>query len=136
MEETPDRSPLLDAAEFLDPAIATAIFEKNPDAILIVNGKGQIVRANERVELLFGYHRSEMRGQAIEMLIPENIREKHKHHRSKFAEDPRPRSMGLGLELSARRKDGTAIPVEINLSPVTSVNGPLTLATIRRKASA
>jgi PAS domain S-box-containing protein len=106
-------------------------FEGSPDGILVVDGDGVIQRANARAEVLFGYEASELEGAKVEKLVPEAVRGAHQHHRDRYVGDPHARPMGIGLELRARRKDGTLIPVEISLSPIDAGGGRLTLATIR-----
>ena len=94
------------------------LLESAPDAMIIVNGQGEIMTVNNQALTMFGYERSEMHGQKIEMLLPEAVRRQHEGHRSSFAASPDVRPMGVGLELEARRKNGDVFPVEISLSPV------------------
>jgi len=101
------------------------------EAMLIVDRDGLIVLANPPVERLFGYQRSELIGQPMEILMPERFREKHLGQRSDYLREPRPRSMGIGMELRARRRDGTEFPVEVSLSPLKTDRGlMLVMATI------
>jgi PAS domain S-box-containing protein len=93
----------------------------------MVDGAGRIVRTNARLAQMFGYERQEIDGQPLETLLPERLRIAHAHHRRGFFSDPRVRPMGYGLELTARRKDGTEFPVEISLSFVESEQGLLAL---------
>ncbi len=82
-------------------------------------------------EKLFGYEREELLGQPIEMLIPEEARERHVHHRDQYWSHPATRPMGTGLDLHGRRKDGSHFPVEISLSPVESDDTFYVTAVIR-----
>lgn len=108
-----------------------ALFEAAPDAIIIVNDEGRIVLANSQTETLFGYSRDELLGQTIECLLPERFRGAHQRHRTNYVENPHTRPMGIGLELYARRRDGTEFPTEISLSPVQTKSGLLVTAIIR-----
>lgn len=115
------------------PAIGAALFEQSPDSIVLVNNKGIIRLVNPRTEFLFGYHRKEMIGKEVEILMPEPYRPRHKIHFAKFWEDPSMRSMGIGMKLEAMHKSGSPFPVEIKLSPVsTQEYGQLAIAIIRR----
>jgi len=107
------------------------LLESAPDAMIIIDDHGKIAVVNGQTELMFGYERQDLLGQPIEMLLPERLRERHVGHRQSFASDPRLRPMGPGLELVARRKDGSEFPVEISLSPVHAVGGRFVSSVIR-----
>jgi len=70
-------------------------------------------------------------GQEIELLLPEALHDRHLSHRARYAHDPKLRPMGIGMELHARRKDGSVFPVDISLSPVTSASGSFVSSVIR-----
>ena len=107
------------------------LFENSPDAIILVNQAGRIVRVNAQVDALFGYTRDELEGQSVETLMPERYRAHHGGDLAGYFAAPRTRAMGAGLELFARRKDGSEFPVDIMLSPLKTDEGNHALAVIR-----
>ncbi len=104
--------------------------EAAPNAMIMIDRKGSIAFANAQSEILFGYSRRELVGQNIEMLVPERFRGKHAAYREGYFEQPKTRPMGGGRDLFGLRKDGTEIPVEIGLNPITAVEGAFVLASI------
>src|SRR5579862_2735225 len=111
--------------------LSASVVEAIPDAVAAVNQQGVIIQVNSQTEKLFGYTRGELIGQRIEMLVPERQRPQHDQHRDEFHRQPKIRRMGSGLDLTGRRRDGTEVPVEISLSPVTTADGMIVLSVIR-----
>ena len=107
------------------------LLESAPDAIVIVDQSGTIVLVNARAEQLFGYSREELMGEPVEILLPKALGPRHLTHREGFIAEPRVRAMGEGLDLRARRKDGTEFAAEISLSPMRTESGLLISAGIR-----
>ena len=108
-----------------------SLFEFSPDAIIVTDEAGRIAEVNGRVSQFFGYERSELTGQPVEILIPERFRKVHPAHRADYGAEPHTRPMGAGLELYGRRKDGTEFPADIMLSPVNTGSGKVVLAVVR-----
>jgi PAS domain S-box-containing protein len=104
-------------------ATTRSLFENAPPGILTADPAGRIVNVNATALGLFGYTREEMTGSPVEMLLPEAMREAHVGHRAGYAMRPHARPMGQGLDLVARRKDGTEFPVEISLGFVAEHQG-------------
>jgi PAS domain S-box-containing protein len=107
------------------------IVESAPDATVIVDHHGRIVLVNSQLERLFGYTRAELLMQPVEILVPDGLRERHASIRTAYLASPRYRSMGAGLEIVARRKDGVELPVEISLGPLATDEGTMVSAAIR-----
>jgi PAS domain S-box-containing protein len=98
---------------------------------VFVRQDGRIALVNRQAESLFGYTRQEFLGQPIEVLVPAQLRSAHVSHRADFEAHPRIRPMGAGLDLSARRKDGSEFAAEISLSPIKTDHEFFILAAIR-----
>lgn len=105
--------------------------EAAPDAIVVVNREGRIVMLNQLTETMFGYKREEMLNQKVELLVPDRFRSVHVGHRDGYFRTPKTRPMGLGQELSGRRKDGSEFPIEISLSPLEAEQENLVISIIR-----
>jgi PAS domain S-box-containing protein len=108
-----------------------ALLEAAPDAMVVVNQEGRIVLLNLQAEKEFGYHRDELLGQKVTNLIPEGFAERLIADGLRSAEDALAQQIGTGIELVARRKDGSGFPIELMLSPLESAEGTLVTAAIR-----
>jgi PAS domain S-box-containing protein len=102
-----------------------------PDAMVVVNQQGTMVMVNQQAEAAFGYTRSELLAQPLEILLPERFRGVHTTHREQYISAPRPRPMGVGLPLFGRKKDGSEFPVDISLAPLSLDGTPHAVAAIR-----
>src|SRR5262245_9011030 len=115
----------------LSQTLERELLEFAPDAVVGGDERGEIQLVNSRTETVFGYGRGELIGRPVETLVPTGIRPDHVGHRDRYFDAPRTRPMGAGLDLYARRKDGTEFPCEISLSTVATDHGMMALATIR-----
>jgi len=120
-----------DSGEQARPTDLGGLLEAAPDAMVVINQLGTIVLVNAQTEKVFGYARTELLGSSVEVLVPEGLREVHRKHRAQYVREPHVRSMGSGLDLMARRKDGTEFPVEISLAPMAADDGLLISAAVR-----
>jgi PAS domain S-box-containing protein len=118
-------------ADHASQSLEREFLEFAPDAVIGVDETGEIKLVNSRTKAVFGYTRDELIGESVEMLVPENLRPTHVGHRDGYFDAPRTRPMGAGLDLYARRKDGSEFPCEISLSAVATDNGMMALAAIR-----
>ena len=123
--------PLVGRAMNLDDLVAATLFESAPDGQVIVDADGIIVLANSKADEMFDWPAGSMIGHPIEDLVPERFRQVHAADRADYHGQPHARPMGLGMELRARRRDGSEFPVEISLSPIQTERGLLVIAAVR-----
>jgi PAS domain S-box-containing protein len=108
----------------------TAIFNKSPYGKLVIDREGVITAVNEQAIALFGYERSELVRNSMEMLLPDRYRGEHVAKRAGFDARPSARVMGKGRDLTGLRKDGVEFPLEIALTPFETSKGLMTCAAI------
>lgn len=118
------------------PALLHRFLDTAAEAIVIVDSRGKIVFFNRRATFLFGWLSDEIIGQDIEILLPDNLKDRHTAHRKGFMSEPYTRAMGANMDLQGRHKDGTTFPVLIDLHPEMGADGTYVRAAIRRKAPA
>jgi PAS domain S-box-containing protein len=106
------------------------LLESAPTGIVVIDDSGKITRINASAEKLFGYDRSELMGKNIEVLVPDAKRGGHRKLRQDYMRSPEARPMGMGRDLSGRRKDGSEFAVEIGLNPVSLNSAQGILATV------
>ena len=107
------------------------LLEAAPDAMVVVNQGGDIVLLNFQAEKQFGYPRDELLGQKVKNIIPEGFAERLIADDLRSAEDASAQQIGTGIELIARRKDGSEFLIELMLSPLESAEGIVVIAAIR-----
>ncbi len=93
-----------------------AVFNYATIGMVITDSAGLIRKFNHCAEDQFKYKESEVIGQPIEILLPNNLKKGHVKHRDEFSKAPSNRSMGIGRDLFGKRKDNSVFPVEISLS--------------------
>ena len=94
-----------------------AFADSLPEAILVVGADGRILIANARTEAVFGYLRPELLGQDVEVLFPPDYQSTHGVRRESDAGDPARPEVG-SQQVWGLHKDGTTVPVEVDLSPL------------------
>jgi PAS domain S-box-containing protein len=108
-----------------------ALVAAAPDAIVVVGADGRILAVNPQAEALFRGAAEDLVGRSVDDLLPGHLRDRHAALRGGYVADPRTRPMGAGLDLEARRLDGTLVPVDIGLTPIHGDEGPAIAAFVR-----
>ncbi|MBI3098606.1 MAG: PAS domain S-box protein [Planctomycetes bacterium] len=98
---------------------ARAIFETASDGLITIDQEGTIEEVNAVAERMFGYDPDEMLGKDIGILMPEPERGKHREHVERYIRSGRRTVSWQRREITALRKDGTPLPVELSISEVT-----------------
>jgi PAS domain S-box-containing protein len=124
---------------FQGDATVRTLLESLVGGVVIINNTGIILLINENSARIFGYSRKEIIGKSISLLLPERFRGVHSAHIASFFAEPKIRPMGIGMDLSGRRSDGTEFPVEIGLSFIDTISGRFAMAfvndiTLRKSA--
>jgi PAS domain S-box-containing protein len=100
------------------------IIESAPDAMLIVNKKGEIILCNPKAEEIFGYESGELRLKMVDELVPSEIRASHPAMRANFMATGGPYPMGgNALDVRGIRKDGSSFPIDLGLSLLPNLSG-------------
>lgn len=105
------------------------VVEFAPDAFVLSDTAGKIVRVNAKAEQLFGYRRDELLGLPLQTLIPQRLG--NRHHGQNQDELPPQRGVAITEEGPCLRKDGSEFPAEINRSPLQTNHGQLVMAVVR-----
>lgn len=112
-----------------DPSLE--VLEAMADGIVVASADGHVQYVNGQFEHLSGYTRQELVGHSIEMLVPLSLRAVHEGHRERYVSAAARRTMGTGLDIRLRRRDGSELPVDIALSPLTSGDRLRVVAVVR-----
>ena len=108
------------------------LFEQSPDGAIFCDSRGQIKLANNEAYKIFGFDSGELIGQSVELLIPRDTQEKHVGLRNRYSQAPERRRMGANLaDINGLRKDGSAFPADISISPINTASERMTFVTVR-----
>ena len=96
-----------------------AIVDSSDDAIVSKTLDGTVTSWNRAAERIFGYTASEMVGQSIRRLIPEDLQQEEDEVLARIRRGERVEH----YETVRRRKDGTLVPISLTVSPIVSLEG-------------
>ena len=114
MTQTPPQTPSSEAQA----AKLGGILESAVTAILTIDDRGLIESINPATERLFGYSAAELIGQNVKVLMPEPYRGEHDRYVANYLDTGVKKIIGIGREVSGRRKDGTTFPLHLSVSRI------------------
>ena len=118
------------AVSYTSDAFLSMVLDRTTDGVVMTDGDGVIVYANAPLLAMFGYDAEDLLGQRVEVLLPEDLRDHHRHHVKDFLAAPTPRPMGReDLDIEGRRADGSVLPIDVQLNALPGTS--LVVATIR-----
>ena len=107
------------------------ITSTSPDAIICANGKNQITSWNAAAEDIFGYSVEEALGRPLDIIMPDEMRARHGAGLARVASGGPARIIGTSVNLTAKRRDGSEVPIELSLSQWSEAGEPQFGAIIR-----
>ncbi|WP_418152377.1 PAS domain S-box protein [Litorimonas sp. RW-G-Af-16] len=108
-----------------------AVLHTLVDGVIMINGKGEIARYNPACEKIFGYKFSEVEGRNIRCLMPEPYRENHDDYIANYQSSGTAKIIGIGREVSGKRKDGNIFPMYLSVGEIPNVKGRAYVGIIR-----
>lgn len=106
------------------------VMEVAPEAIIISDAQGRIVRANARTQALFGYSAGELVGASLAALVPDSERSQLRAESAETGAGYAPDKI-VGSELFACRKDGSEFPAYVSLGSLNTAHGVLKISAVR-----
>ncbi|MBB3948092.1 diguanylate cyclase (GGDEF)-like protein/PAS domain S-box-containing protein [Rhizobium skierniewicense] len=107
----------------------------SPDAIICANGKNQITSWNASAEGIFGYSKEEALGKPLDIIVPDAMRARHCAGLDRVVTGAHPRIIGTSVNLTAKRRDGSDVPIQLSLSQWNEAGEPQFGAIIRDMTS-
>src|SRR5574343_740995 len=108
-----------------------AISDNVLDAIVTTDESGLIVSVNQSTERIFGWAATELIGQNVNMLMPQQLRETHDNYIREFTESKSSRIFGQEREIKALHKDGHQFPATIAITQIMLDNQRMIIAVLR-----
>ena len=126
-----ENSKVIQSTQIRDDSLQQFFLDALPEAMLVIDFAGRIQHANSQAEKLFEYHRDELIGKDVEVLILKDFRKEHARRRVSYFKSPESRQMNSGMEFSCEKKHGEVFHSDISLSPISIDDQTLLFCSIR-----
>lgn len=110
-------------ADGLSEGLWRAVMLTAVDPIIVIDDSGTMLEVNPATAALFGYEDAELVGRNVSMLMAEPQRSEHDGYIAGFLDTGEAKVIGVGREVSARRSDGTTLPISLAVSEVVTPTG-------------
>lgn len=99
-------------------ARARSILRTTVDAIITIDDQGSIRSFNKAAEELFLYSSAEVIGKNVKILMPQPYRREHDDYMENYHQTGEKKIIGIGREVTGKRKDGSTFPMYLAVSEV------------------
>ncbi len=107
-------------------ALKSAMLASAYDCVIGMDHRGRVIEFNQAAEETFGYRRDEAVGNDLaELIVPPELRDRHRQGLARYMETGESRILNKRTELSARRRDGSTIPVELAVTRIPGSDPPI-----------
>ena len=86
-----------------------------PDAMVVIDKRGQILSFSAAAEKMFGFDEAEVLGENVSMMMPSPDRERHDSYLSNYEDTGHRKIIGIGRVTTARHRDGYTFPIELSV---------------------
>ena len=107
------------------------LMEAAVDAIIVIDQRGFITAINDATRRMFGYRPDELLGENVSVLMPEPDRSAHDGYMATYLQTGRARIIGIGREVSARRRDGSVFPTHLSVGRINGSSPPRFIGILR-----
>lgn len=108
-----------------------AIFDAAVDAILTIDEFGIVSTLNPAAERMFGYSARELIGENVKVLMPSPYHDEHDGYLARFRATGEKRIIGIGREVTGRRKDGSDFPMYLSVAEASADSGRIFVGIVR-----